>query len=109
MPCRLAMMPGGEIIFSDFKNHCVRKIDNNGIIYTVAGNGTEGFSGDGGPAQQAQLDFPMGVFVDKQSSIFIADRSNSRIRKVTGNVISTIAGDGSHGFKGDGEPAVLSR
>ena len=83
----------------------VRKVNAAGIITTVAGNGTHGSSGDGGPATSASLD-PLGMAVDSSGNIFIAD-DNHRIRKVnTAGIISTIAGDGRSGFTGDGGPAI---
>lgn len=73
------------------------------IITTVAGNGTRGFSGDGGPAVEASLNDPWGVFIDSIDNIFIADGANNRIRKVdTNGIITTIAGNGVKGFSGDG-------
>lgn len=98
----------GEIYFVDYSNNTVRRIDSAGNISRVAGNGTAGFSGDGMPATQAQLQFPTGVAVDAQGNLYIADRGNNRIRKVTAatGVISTIAGGNSTtGFAGDGGPA----
>lgn len=72
-------------------------------ITTVAGNGTAGYSGDDGPAISAQLNYPRGVYVDSSGNIYIADRSNHRIRKVdTAGTITTIAGNGTIGFSGDG-------
>src|SRR5439155_93974 len=79
-----------------------------GNIQTVAGNGTMGFSGDGGPATSAALRDPFAVFVDGSGDIFIADTGNYRIREViaaTGN-IKTVAGNGGYGFSGDGGPAI---
>src|SRR5207302_3844996 len=86
----------------------VYKVDSFGQLTTVAGNGTEGFSGDGGPATSAALSGPHGLFVDGFGNIFIADTYNDRIRKVvaaTGN-IQTVAGNGTLGFSGDGDPAT---
>ena len=86
----------------------VYKVDSFGQLTTVAGNGTEGFSGDGGPATSAALSGPHGLFVDGFGNIFIADTYNDRIRKVvaaTGN-IQTVAGNGTLGFSGDGGPAT---
>ena len=81
----------------------VRKIDTSGTITTVAGNGTDGFSGDGGPATAAQLNCPSGVVVDNTGKLFIADYNNDRIREVNASgVITTIAGNGTPGFSGDG-------
>ena len=94
---QLATDSAGNILFPDSRNNRIRKIDRgSGIITTVAGNGQQGFSGDGGPATSASLNQPRGVTVDSAGNLFIADTSNTRIRKVdvrTG-VISTIAGGG---------------
>jgi sugar lactone lactonase YvrE len=87
----------------------VRKIDTSGTITTVAGNGTDGFSGDGGPATAAQLNCPSGVVVDNTGKLFIADYNNDRIREVNASgVITTIAGNGTPGFRGDGGPALAA-
>jgi Bacterial Ig-like domain (group 3)/FG-GAP-like repeat/FG-GAP repeat/Beta-propeller repeat/NHL repeat len=85
----------------------IRKIDTTGTITTVAGNGTDGFTGDGGPATSAQLNCPSGVAIDAAGELFIADYLNNRIRKVGANgIITTIAGNGTPGFTGDGGPAL---
>ena len=81
----------------------IRKVDVQGIISTVAGTAKFGFSGDGGPATQASLNTPQGIAVDASDSLFIADTGNYRIRKITATgTISTIAGNGTAGFSGDG-------
>jgi hypothetical protein len=92
-----------------------------GDIYTVAGDGTPGFSGDGGPATQAEFKFPSGVGVDGNGNLLIADTDNNRIRVVaaasgtfygqamTAGDIYTVAGDGGKGFSGDGGPAISAR
>ncbi|MDY6992034.1 MAG: hypothetical protein SVR94_05435, partial [Pseudomonadota bacterium] len=86
----------GNLYFADVCNNRIRKIDTNGIITTVAGNGERGYSGDGGPATSAQLHWPMGVAVDNAGNIYIADTKNQRIRRVDINgLITTIAGDGT--------------
>jgi sugar lactone lactonase YvrE len=98
----------GNLYTADASRSVVYKIDLSGQLSIVAGNGTSGFSGDGGPATGAQLNFPQSVFVDGSGNIFIADSSNQRIRKVaaaTGN-IQTVAGNGTIGFSGDGAPAA---
>jgi len=99
----------GNVYVADPANHVVRKIDPGGTISAFAGNGTAGFSGDGGPAAAASLNAPMDVAVDGQGNVYIADRSNNRIRKVSAatGIIITIAGNGSGtGFSGDGGPAT---
>jgi hypothetical protein len=97
----------GDIYFVEVDSSLVRRIDfATGKIYTVAGGGTNN-PGDGGLATDAELLFPMDVFVDGSDNIYIADTNNHRIRKVdTAGVITTIAGFGSRDFSGDGGPAV---
>ena len=97
----------GNLYFADCGNGAIRKIDTSGIINTVAGNGTNGFSGDGGPATAAELSCPSGVAIDASGELFIADFFNNRIRKVDGKgIITTIAGNSAYGYAGDGGPAV---
>jgi sugar lactone lactonase YvrE len=96
----------GNLFIVDPAKHRVRKVDTNGVITTVAGNGTNGFSGDGGTATNAQLSSPQGVAVDTTGNLFIADTSNNRIRKVdTSGSIMTVAGQATAGNSGDGGPA----
>ncbi len=96
----------GNLFFADANNNCVRKISITGIITTVAGNGTAGYSGDGGPATDAQLFIPLSVAIDTSGNIFIVENKNHCIRKVDAmGMISTIAGNGTSGFSGDGGPA----
>ena len=79
----------------------------NGFISTVAGNGTEGYSGDGGPATNAEFFLPYGVAVDAADNLFIADFYNNRVRKVEINgIITTVVGNGLNDFTGDGGPAT---
>ncbi|MGZ4088229.1 MAG: NHL domain-containing protein, partial [Bacteroidia bacterium] len=111
-PQAVAIDTAGNIYIAEWKNNCIRKITKStGFISTVAGNGTGGFSGDGGPATLAQLYSPTGVAVDKAGNIYISDDNNYRIRKVTKatGIISTIAGTGSGGMGGDGGPAVSAQ
>jgi len=95
---------GSAFYIADTDNHRIRKVDNWGDISTVAGDGTGGFSGDGGAATSANLKMPQGVFVDSTNNIYIADTDNHCIRKVdTSGDISTVAGIGeSFGYSGDG-------
>ena len=107
IPAGLAFDRNGNLYIADRANHRVRKVDKKGIITTVAGNGTSGFSGDGGPATQASLNLPSGVVVDTKGNLYIADRSNNRVRVVdTQGIIKTFAGTGSDGFHGDNMPAL---
>jgi len=107
LPVRVAVDSAGNIFIADSQNHRIRKVDAQGVITTVAGNGTRGFSGDGGLATQAALNLPDGVAVDATGNIYISDTLNQRVRKISPNgVINTIAGTGAFGFGGDGGPAV---
>ncbi len=93
----------GNMYFADNNNSRIRKINSAGIITTVAGNGTSGYGGDGGPATLASLNGPVGVVVDNLGSIYITDAVNNRIRWVNSSgIIATIAGTGVAGFSGDG-------
>jgi sugar lactone lactonase YvrE len=88
----------------------VRKVDPFGKITTVAGTGTKGFSGDGGPATAAQLYTPFGIAVDASGNLFIADTDNARVRKVSpSGTITTVAGVGMNGFGGDGGAATAAQ
>jgi hypothetical protein len=108
-PRGVALDTANNIYIADYDNQRVRKVTvSSGDISTVAGNGTAGFSGDGGPATSAELNYLLGVAVDSAGNIYIADTSNNRIRKVTVSTgdISTVAGDGTAGYSGDGGPAT---
>src|SRR5581483_5848943 len=106
-PYGLAMDRAGALFLADFGNNCIRKVDTNGIITTVAGNGSVGYAGDHSWATNASLYYPLGVAVDNSDNVYIADLGNERIRKVDGGgIISTIAGSGYLGFAGDGGGAT---
>jgi uncharacterized protein (TIGR03437 family) len=95
----------GNLYIADYWNYRIRKV-SKGVITTVAGNGTPGFSGDNWLATSAQLLYPGWVAVDSAGSLYIADGGNSRIRKVSNGVITTVAGNGTPGFSGDGGQAT---
>ncbi|OQW91873.1 MAG: hypothetical protein BWK78_03340 [Thiotrichaceae bacterium IS1] len=103
---------GAECLYiADTFNHSIRKVDlANGTLYTIAGNGTPGYSGDGGPATKAQLNFPWGIIVDKNNNLYIADADNHRVRKIDSQgTISTVAGNGTPGNAGDSGVATSAQ
>jgi len=106
----VAVDHNGNLYIADYLNNRIRKVDTSGIITTIAGNsGYYGYSGDGGPATAAELAQPVSVAVDAIGNLYIADESNSCVRKVdTGGYISTIAGGGSIWSVGDGGPATAA-
>ncbi|KAG2374607.1 hypothetical protein C9374_010626 [Naegleria lovaniensis] len=96
-----------EVYIADTANHRIRKIMKNGMITTIAGNGTEGYNGDNQLATNAQLSFPESVFVSSNDEVYIADTDNHRIRKIMKNgMITTIAGNGTEGYNGDNQLAT---
>jgi streptogramin lyase len=104
----IARGPDGALYVCDTDNQRVRRVDRDGTITTVAGNGTRGYSGDGGPATKASLNEPYEVRFDRTGDLYFVERLNHLVRKVdlkTG-VISTVAGTGKPGFGGDGGPAT---
>lgn len=106
-PEGVAVDAAGMVYISDTANNRVRAISPGGVINTIAGNGTAGSSGDGGPAASAQLNQPLGLALDAAGNLYIADFGNSRVRKVSpGGAISTVAGTNSSGYAGDGGPAT---
>ena len=108
-PSGVAVDSGGNMLIADSFNHRIRRVAaGTEVITTVAGNGTRGFSGDGGPGTSASLWGPQGVAVDGGGNVFIADSNNDRIRRVAAGtgVITTVAGNGEEGFNGDGGPGT---
>ncbi len=113
-PKGVAVDDQGNLYIADTRNNRVRRVDANGIITTVAGKSlfkeTGDYSGDGGPAIAAELHWPMGLALDHEGNLFIADRYNHCVRKVdTSGIISTVAGTGAYGYSGDGGPATEAR
>ncbi len=100
----------GQLWVADRSNHAVRRIDlARGSIETVAGDGSPGFSGDGGPPALARLNLPQGIDVDDSGGVLVADTENHRVRRIGGGTIDTLAGDGTVGFSGDGGPSRLAQ
>jgi sugar lactone lactonase YvrE len=99
----------GNLYFSDTFNHRIRRVDGRtGVIATVAGNGTAGYAGDGGPAVAAAFNEPYGIAVDRSGNIYVADRHNHCVRRIDGasGIVTTFAGNGTAGYAGDGGPAT---
>ena len=104
----IAVSSSGEVYFSELYRHRVRKVDVDGFIWTVAGNGVAGFSGDGGDAKSARLSSPQCLAITFDDELLICDNGNSRIRKVNlqSGIISTIAGNGTNGISEDNIHAI---
>ena len=114
-PYGVAADAAGNVYIAEYFNNVIRKVDPSGIISTIAGNGSAGFSGDGGPATAAQLNGPRGITLDGSGNMYIADKFNERIRKIDATgTITTIAGNGLHGglnnqpFGNDGPATAAS-
>ncbi|MBV8729572.1 MAG: hypothetical protein JO336_07165, partial [Acidobacteriia bacterium] len=107
-PRRVAVDGGGNVYFTSL--NCVFKVTTGGTLTLIAGNSRAGYSGDGGPATQAQLNAPTGLAIDASGDIFIADTGNNAVREVTPNGnITTVAGNGTPGNSGDAGPATQAQ
>jgi sugar lactone lactonase YvrE len=109
-PAGLAVDSAGNLYIADSHNHRVREVAATGIITTIAGTGTAGFSGDVGPAGAAMLALPTALALDSAGNLYIADTNNHRIRRIAAatGVITTIAGNGAEGFSGDNGAATAA-
>jgi uncharacterized protein (TIGR03437 family) len=108
-PSGVAVGSDGTIYIAEYGNHRIRKVAPNGIITTIAGTGTAGFAGDGGPATAARIYAPLSIIIDPAGNLYFSDIGNYRVRKITpAGVISTIAGTGRscRPASGDGGPAT---
>ncbi|MEI9971294.1 MAG: IPT/TIG domain-containing protein [Ignavibacteriota bacterium] len=108
-PQGVAVDSAGNVYIADTVNNVVRKLSATGTITTFAGNGSAGFGGDGGSPTAAQLNRPQGVAVDSNGNVYISDTQNARVRMVSGGTITTVAGNGTPGFGGDGGSATAAQ
>ncbi len=105
-PRDVAADAAGNVYITDYDNHCIRKVNTAGIISRFAGNDTAGYTGNGGPATAARLNFPYGITTDAAGNVYFAELRNHVVRKVnTAGIISVVAGTGANGYSGDGHPA----
>jgi sugar lactone lactonase YvrE len=108
-PSAIALQPDGTLLIADTGNHRIRSIDPEGIIHTIAGTGSAGNGGDGGPATSAQLRSPAGIALDADGTVLIADTGNHRIRRINASsTMTAVAGNGKEGDAGDGGPATAA-
>ncbi|MGQ0595581.1 MAG: NHL domain-containing protein [Gammaproteobacteria bacterium] len=109
-PADVALGADGGLYITDSHNHRIRLVQPDGTIRTIVGNGSIGSSGDGGPATQARLSYPIGVALDADGGLYVTDNFSHRIRKVgPDGIIISVAGNGTPGFSGDGGPATKAR
>ena len=110
-PSALVLDAAGNLYFTDSGNYVVRRINPMGVISTIAGRGTSGDTGDGGLATSAQFKFPWGLAIDAQGNLYVSDSSAHRVRRIAAadGTITTVAGNGSSGFSGDGNIATSAQ
>ncbi|MBZ5580784.1 MAG: hypothetical protein LAQ30_01025 [Acidobacteriia bacterium] len=109
-PYSVAVDVFNNIYIAESVDSRIRKVDGKtNIVITIAGNGSGGFGGDGGPSTSAQLSTPTGVAVDTFPNLYVADSLNGRIRKISGGNISTVAGNGVYSYSGDNGPGVKAQ
>ncbi len=109
-PAGVALDTFGNLYIADANNNAIREVITSGSIYTLAGTGTAGYSGDGGNSTLAQLNYPVSIAVDPFQQVYIADYFNNAVRIIdTFGIINTFAGNGSIGYSGDGHAATTAQ
>lgn len=111
LPRTMAADAAGNVYIVDTYNHRIRRVSTDGIITTIGGTGSAGYSGDGGPATSARFDTPHGIAADAAGNVYVADAPNQRIRRIDAatGIVTTVAGTGNSGFSGDGGPATAAQ
>jgi sugar lactone lactonase YvrE len=100
----------GDLLIADTSNNRIRRVDQKGIVMTVAGTGTRGHAGDGGHATAATFYDPVSVVADADGNLYVSDHHNDRVRRIDqSGTITAFAGTGARGFSGDGAPATSAR
>ena len=108
-PFGVALDGAGNIYIGDSGNNVIRKVSPAGIITSVAGNSSYGYSGDGGPATAAEFGDPQDIVIDAAGNLYVADTSNNVVRKVSSSgIVTTVAGNGKQGYSGDGGQAIAA-
>jgi sugar lactone lactonase YvrE len=110
VPTSVAFDRRGDLYVADRDSGTVRRIGRDARIRTIAGTGSRGYSGDGGPAVKAKLNQPQGFAFDKVGNLYVSDSANNRVRRIDRKgIITTVAGNGHHGYSGDGGQATAAR
>jgi sugar lactone lactonase YvrE len=106
----IAVDARASVFVADSGNHRIRRVGPDGVVDTVAGTGTAGYAGDGGPARAAQFANPQGVAAAADGSLYVADTGNNRVRRITPDgIVRTIAGNGTRGMSGNKGPAPIAQ
>ena len=108
LPRDVALDADGSLYIADGANNRIRKVTPDGTITTLAGTGRADYSGEGGPAHEANISMPYSIALDSEGNLYVVDTGNRRVRKIDNatGIITTVAGNGSYGYSGDGGPAI---